>query len=280
MATKKKESTALTTIESAGALANVDFGEHAGAGTKNMTGADQAIPFMSLLQALSKVVADPSMKVEGAQPGMIMDSVSKQLYDGEKGIVFLPCNTARVYVAWKGEPGSGTVAGRYAPNDSVVKTAARKFAFNEMQDPEGNRLVETFYVIGMILNEDLQPQGMGIISFTSTKIKAYKESIGVLRTLPGDAPLYAFPLRITTKPETRPKGTSFNFVIRPLGYEGNVFKDGVAGSVILPASEAGQVLYPLAKGLAEDFDNGAANIAYDTEGSHGGDGGASEDEPY
>lgn len=276
MATKK---TALTTIADAGALAAVDFGDHAGAGTKNMTGADQAIPFLSLLQALSKVISDPSMAVKGAKPGMIMDSVSKQLFAGETGIVFLPCNTARVYVAWKGEPGSGTVAGRYAPSDPVVKTAARKFAFNEMQDPDGNRLVETFYVIGMVLGDDLVPTGMGIISFTSTKIKAYKESIGVLRTLPGDAPLYAFPLRITTRPETRPKGTSFNFVVRPLGYDGNVFKDGVAGSVILPASDAGKALYPLAKQLADDFDNGAANIAYDTEGSHGG-GDASENEPY
>lgn len=281
MATKKSnESKALTTIEDAGALASIDFGEHAGAGTQNMTGADQAIPFLSLLQALSKVISDPSQKVDGAQAGMIMDSVSKQLYDGDTGIVFLPCNTQRVYVAWKGEPGSGTVAGRFAPNDPVVKAAARKFAFNEMQDPEGNRLVETFYVIGMVLDDSLVPQSMGIISFTSTKIKAYKESIGVLRTLPGDAPLYAFPLRITSRPETRPKGTSYNFVVRPLGYEGNVFKEGVAGSVILPQSEAGQALYPLARALADDFDNGAANIAYDTEGSHGGDGASSEDEPY
>jgi hypothetical protein len=280
MATKKEESTALTTITNAGALANIDFGDHAGAGTKNMTGADQAIPFLSLLQALSKVISDPSQKVKGAEAGMIMDSVSKQLYDGTEGVTFLPCNTARVYVAWKGEPGSGSVAGRYAPNDPLVKTAGRKFAFNEMKDPDGNRLVETFYVIGMVLGDDMVPTGMGIISFTSTKIKAYKESIGVLRTLPGNAPLYAFPLRLTSRPETRPKGTSYNFVIKPLGYDGNVFKDGVPASVILPASEAGQMLYPLAKALADDFDNGAANIAYDTEGSHGGDGADSENEPY
>ncbi len=275
-----KKATALTTVADAGALANINFGEHAGVGTQNMTGADQAIPFMSLLQALSKVIADPTQKVEGAQPGMIMDSVSKQLFEGETGINFLPCNTKRVYVAWKGEPGSGTVVGRYGPSDPVVKTAARKFAFNEMEDPDGNRLVETFYVIGIVIGTDLTPQSMGIISFTSTKIKAYKESIGVLRTLPGDAPLYAFPLTITTRPETRPKGTSFNFVVKPLGYDGNVFKDGVAGSVILPTSEAGAILYPLAKQLSIDFDNGAANIAYDTEGSHGGDGATSENEHF
>ena len=279
MATKGKQ-TALTTIKEPGALAAIDFGEHAGAGTKNMTSADQAIPFLSLLQALSKVISDPTKKVKGAEPGMLMDSVSKQLYAGDQGVVFIPCNTARVYVAWKGEPGSGSIAGRYGPSDEVVKVASRKFAFNELEDPDGNRLVETFYVIGLLTSADdlAKPTGMTIISFTSTKIRAYKESIGEIRKIPGDAPLYAFPLHITTVAETRPKGTSFNFRVMPLGYDGNVFKDGVAASVILPDSDVAKVIYPLAKALADDFDSGAANIAYDTEGT--GDGGASESEPY
>ena len=276
------EAQALTTIESAGALANIDFGDHAGVGTENMTAADQAIPFLLVLQALSKVISDPTMSVEGARPGMIMDSVSKECFDGASGVTFLPCNTRREYVAWKGDPGSGTVVGRFSPSDPMVKNAARKFAFNEMQDPDGNRLVETFYIIGMLLDDNLVPTGMALIPFTSTKIKSYKESIGVLRTLPGNAPLYAFPLTVTTKAETRTKGTSYNFVLRPLGgTAGGTFKDGIANSVILPNSEAGQMLYPLAKALADDYDAGTANIASDTEGAHGGDtSGNSETEPY
>lgn len=273
---KKKDAVATVDI---GSLANIDFGEHADAGKKNMTGADQAVPFLSLLQALSKVIADPTKKVDGAAPGMIMDSVSKELYNGEEGLIFLPCNTRRVYVEWQGEPGSGTVAGRFAPNDPIVKEAARKFAFNEMKAPSGNRLVETFYVVGMVLSEDMTPTSYGIISFTSTKIKSYKESIGVLRTIP-NAPLYAFPLHITTKAETRPKGTSFNFVVMPKGYVGNVFKEGLGKSIILPDSDMAQILYPLAKQIADDFDSDSLNIAYETEGSHGGDGADSENEPY
>jgi hypothetical protein len=280
MATKKATK-ALTTIADAGALATVDFGEHAGTGTKNMTSADQAIPFLSLLQALSKVISDPSKKVEGAEPGMLMDSVSKQLYDGTEGVVFIPCNTARVYVAWRGEPGSGTIVGKFSPSDEVVKAAARRFAFNEMVTPDGDRLIETFYVIGFLTSAEslAEPTGMAIISFTSTKIKAYKESIGEIRKIPGDAPLYAFPLRITSVVNPAAKGTSFNFRLMPLGYDGNVFKDGIAASVILPASDVAKVIYPLGKALADDFDNGVANIAFDTEGAgEGGTGG--ENEPY
>lgn len=280
---KKKEDEALVTIPDAGALAALDFGEHAGEGKKNMTSADQAIPFLSVLQALSKVISDPTKKIKGAEAGMIMDSVSKQLYDGEEGVIFVPCNTARVFVEWQGEPGSGTVVGRFGPSDPVVKAAEKKFSFNKLQTPRGNRLVETFYVIGMVLpsSDALVPSGFAVVSFTSTKIKPYKESIGVLRTLPGNAPLYAFKLRLRTKAETRPKGTSYNLVIMPDGYEGNVFKDGVMAGLIKPDSEQAASIYKLAKQLAQDFDNGAANIAYDTEGSHGGDGAdGGETEPY
>lgn len=280
MANKKTEGTALTTIDNVNALASIDFGQDAGAGMQNMSGADQAIPFLSLLQALSKVVSDPTQKVEGAEPGMIIDSVTKKLYNGKEGIIFLPCNTRREFVAWKGDPGSGQVVGRHTPSSSVVKTAERKYAFNELKDPDGNRLVETFYVIGLVLDENLVPETMGLISFTSTKITAYKKSFGQLRTLVGSPPIFAFPMRITTKAETRTKGTSYNFVVMPLGYEGNEFKEGLALSAILPGSPAAAELYPIARQLAADYDNETANVAYDTEGSHEGGGSASEDEPY
>lgn len=287
MATKKKPeeepTQALTTVDDVRALANVDFGDDAGGGQSNMGAADQAIPFLSILQALSKVIADPTKKVEGAQPGMIMDSVSKRLYntaDGE-GITFLPCNSSgQVFVEWKGEPGSGTPVGRFLPNDPVVLAAQRKYAFNELKTEAGNRLVETFYVAGYILDDDLQPIGAGIISFKSTSIKPYKESIGELYKIPGGAPLYAFPLVITTQPETRPKGTAFNYVIKPRGYDGNVFLDGVPGCFIHPQSEEGQRLYPLGRKLSADIDSGTANIHTEGEGAHGGDGASTEDEPY
>jgi hypothetical protein len=277
----EKKSTEVAVIPNAGALANIDFGEHAGGGKQNMTSADQAIPFLSVLQALSKVISDPGQKVEGAQPGMIMDSVTKELYSGEDGVVVVPCNTARVFVEWEGDPGSGKVVNRFSPSDPVVTAAKAKHAFGQEQTPAGNRLVETFYIVAMILadSEATVPSGFALIPFTSTKIKPYKESIGVIHTLIGDPPLYAFRLRFRTRPETRPKGTSFNFVIMPDGYEGNAFKEGIMAGFMAPDSPQGQALYPLAKQLAEDFDNGILNIAYDTEGAGGG-GGDSEDEPY
>lgn len=281
MASKKTESTALANIESPGALANIDFGEHAGGGKANMTSEDQKIPYLFVLQALSKVVSDPSKKVAGAESGMLFDSVSKELYDGQEGIIIVPCSTRQLWVEWQGAPGSGTVVNRFSPQDPVVVEARRKFGFNEEKTAAGNSLVQTFYVIGMILptSDATVPSGAVLIPFSSTKITPYQESIGVMRTLLGKAPLYAFRLRVRTKSETRPKGTYFNFSLMPDGYDGNVFKDGIMASFMAPDTEQAQILYPLAKVLADDFDAGTANIAYDTEsGASTGD--AVETEPY
>lgn len=288
MATKKKtEDTALQVVN-AGALAEFNFEGHEGAGKEQMTAADQAIPFLSVLQALSKAVSDPTKKVAGAAPGMIMDSVTKELYSGDEGILIVPVTTARVYVEWQGEPGSGTVVGRHAPSDPMVVKAKREGSFGKEVSPAGNRLVETFYVLCMILDnaDDAVPSGFALFPFTSTKIGKYKESFGVIHGMPDFAgkPLYMHRLRITTQAETRPKGTSFNVTVRPEGAPADMpFKDGVLlrSALILPdGSDQATGIYKLGKQLAEDFANGALNIAYDTEGAHGGDAGSSEDEPY
>lgn len=280
--TKKKDAVAV--IPDATAIEAMDFGEHEGVGTEQMTTADQAMPFLQVLQGLSKAVVDPTQKVEGAQPGMFMNSVTKELTAGDEGVIFVPCSTSRMFIEWEGKPGQGKVVGRHEASDPMVKAALKKHAFGKWQSPAGNRLVETFYLVGMVLENstDIAPSGMALLPITSTKIKSYKESIGVFRTLPHlrKAPLYALRLRLTTKAETRPDGTSFNIRIMPDGYGGDSFKEGVNGCIIPFASEQGAALYPLGKQLADDFRTGDAKVDYDGADNAGSETGGSEDEPY
>ena len=43
--------------------------------------------------------------VDGAEPGHIFDNVSRQVYDGEKGIMVVPVTYRGTYIEWKPDRG-------------------------------------------------------------------------------------------------------------------------------------------------------------------------------
>ena len=72
----------VTTKTNAGALATNIFEADAGAGSQNMTQEDLALPFLKVLGQLSPEINKQNAKfINGADPGMIVYSVTKELYD-------------------------------------------------------------------------------------------------------------------------------------------------------------------------------------------------------
>ena len=83
-----------------GALAINMFEADADKGAQNITQEDLALPFLKVLMPLSPEVNKRDGKyVEGAEPGMIFNSVTKELFDGAKGINILPCHYLKQYVS-------------------------------------------------------------------------------------------------------------------------------------------------------------------------------------
>jgi hypothetical protein len=67
------------------------FEEDANTSFSNMGSEDFALPFLRVLGQLSPETNKRDAKyVEGAEPGMIFNTVTKQLYDGEKGVNVIP----------------------------------------------------------------------------------------------------------------------------------------------------------------------------------------------
>ena len=72
----------VTTKTNAGALATNIFEADAGAGSQNMTQEDLALPFLKVLGQLSPEINKQNAKfINGAEPGMIVNSVTKELHD-------------------------------------------------------------------------------------------------------------------------------------------------------------------------------------------------------
>ena len=94
------------------ALASM-FEEDANTGLDNMGTEDMALPFLRILAQLSPEVNKRDAKyIEGAEAGMILNTVTKQVYDGEEGINIVPCYYKREYIEWsdRGEGSSAPVA--------------------------------------------------------------------------------------------------------------------------------------------------------------------------
>ena len=81
--------------------AKIDFISDAGAGLENIDKDDLALPFLKLLQSGSDETKKKHANyVEGAEAGMFYNTVTKKLYDGEKGIEVIPCFYKLTYPEW------------------------------------------------------------------------------------------------------------------------------------------------------------------------------------
>ena len=129
----------------AGALATIDFEADAGKGMENITPDDLALPFLKILGQLSPEVNKRDGKyVEGAQPGMIFNSVTNELFDGEKVIHVIPCHYKLEYVEWRdrGKDGSGAPVNIYPGSSDIMTKTTRGSDFKDRLS-NGNYIEKT-----------------------------------------------------------------------------------------------------------------------------------------
>lgn len=199
-----------------------DYGDDVGAGFEGMGRESFAVPFLYLLQANSPIIAKGEN--EEAKAGMIMDTIDQSLYPAIKakdhpGILFVPCYHQHLFVEWKPIDAGGGFIGQYEPDSPVVLDAKNNVpTFGKLKLPNGNELVDTFYLYGNMVTEDgdCLPK---IIAFNSTKIKVYRQWMTRARSLriptPGGGkvipPLWAYVWRIQTVQQTKDAHTFYNF---------------------------------------------------------------------
>lgn len=272
MAIKKKQKTETAVAKTAagGAIVPYDYGSMAGKGMENITAADIQIPFLAILQSNSPEV-DGSVserKLEAASPGMFINTVTQQLTPGDTGFVFVPCATNHCYVEWiKRKQGGGYVRPLAINSPEVARAKAEAKAFNELEvkgaDGVVHDLVETFYCVGLVLDEDMvAPIGFAILAFKSKSIKPYKRGIADLYTFSRQVPLFSHRLRITTVPDRGAGGSFMNYAIAPaMGELGTELAERRIASMIAPTEENAELLQTGEK-LATEFLAGASNVNY------------------
>ena len=154
--------------KTAGLPANM-FEDDAAKGLGKIGQEDLALPFLKILGQLSPEVNKRDGKyVEGAEPGMIYNSVSGELYDGVKGINVIPCFYKLEYIEWKdrGEGLGAPIAIYDSSSDIMSKT--KPDANYKDRLPNGNYIEKTASHFVIVSGDS---PSTALISMKSTQLK-------------------------------------------------------------------------------------------------------------
>ena len=228
------------------------FEEDAAKGLGAIGQDDLALPFLKILGQLSPEVNKRDGKyVEGAEPGMIFNSVSGELYDGVKGLDVIPAFYKLEYIEWKdrGEGPGAPVAIYDSSSDIMSKT--KPDANYKDRLPNGNYIEKTASHFVIITGDS---PATALISMKSTQLKISRKWNSMMSgiKLKGKNGLYtpasfSHIYKLKTTQMSNDKGTWFGWEVSKVG----------------PITDAS--IYQQAKSFSESISKGAVKAKHGEE---------------
>ena len=208
--------------ENAGALSTNLFEADANAGSQNIAQEDLALPFLKVLGQLSPEINTRDAKyIKGTQPGMILNTVTGEYYDGEKGIQVLPVFYKRQYIEWqdRGESMGAPVAIHEVNSDLLSKVTRDKS--NKDRLPNGNYLENTASHFVVLLGKT---PTTALISMKATQLKVSRKWNSIMMGIKMQGknglftpPTYSHIYKLKTVQMSNDKGTWFGWDVSKVG---------------------------------------------------------------
>jgi hypothetical protein len=250
--TKKQETrtnNAVTEKVNAGALSVNMFEADANQGVDNLTQEDLALPFLKILGQLSPEVNKRDGKyVEGAEPGMIYNSVTGELFDGEKGIDVVPCHYKCEYIEWqdRGE-GSGAPVGIHPSSSDILSQTKRDASYKDRL-PNGNYIEKTASHFIVVLGKS---PSTALIAMKSTQLKISRKWNSMMASIKMKGKngmftpaFFSHVYKLKTTQMSNDKGTWFGWEVSKVG----------------PVQDA--AIYQQAKSFAEGVSKGDVKVKH------------------
>jgi hypothetical protein len=197
-----------------------DFEQDASSGFEGMSQDDFALPFLRLLTSTSPEVGE----MDGAMPGMVLNTVTGELYDGKKGIMVIPCAYVRQYIEWAPRgTGSGAPIAIYPATSDILSRTHREPGDNKDYLDNGNYIENTANHYVMVINADGMPEP-ALITMKSTQLKKSRKWNSMMMSvkLMGKngaytPPMYSQIYRLSTQAESNDKGKWYGWEIERVG---------------------------------------------------------------
>ena len=170
------------------------FEADAQAGFENVKTESLAPPILKLLQNGSSEAQKRNQNyIEGAEPGMFLNTVTKQLYDGDKGIQVIPCHYKLEYQEWADYgTGSGRPENIYPDTSDVLdKTTKGPDGKDRLQN--GNYILTVGQHFVIILGTKSSETAMISMSSSQGKVSRKWNSMMKSITLDGEQGPYTPP---------------------------------------------------------------------------------------
>jgi len=172
----------------------VMFEDDAHAGFENVKQGSLALPILKLLQNGSAEAQKRNQAyIEGAEPGMLLNTVTKKVYDGSKGIDVVPCHYKLEYQEWSD---FGTGSGRpeqIYPDTSDVLTKTTKDAMGKDRLPNGNYILTVGQHFVLISDNGSSETALISMSSSQGKISRKWNAMMMSITLNGKNGVYTPP---------------------------------------------------------------------------------------
>lgn len=239
----------------------VDLEADAGMGLSGIGTKDLMIPYFGILQALSPQLQKQQPEyIKGAEQGMLHNSASGQVYDGEKGVIVVLCDYTRRHTEWTlREKGGGFVADHGA-DDTVLLGTKRDDKGRDIT-PAGTQIVVSGDYPAIIVDEETGETTKVLISMSGTQLKKARKLNNLVDSwkLEGKngkftPAIFTRAYKFTTIPESNEKGSWYGFKIEPYKLTTQLFDD----------KEEGEALYLEAKAFSAQIRSGAAKVNRET----------------
>lgn len=233
-------------------LADLDMASltaDAGASVSDMTSDDIALPYLSILQALSPQVQPGKAEyIEGAVASMLFNSVSQDFYDGRKtGVLFVPCYYERKYVEWVDRDEGGGWVAEYDIDSDIMNFTRKDDKGKIRMKGSNNILVETAYHFGLYQDPESQIWTQCVTTLKSTGLRVNRRWNNELATtkIPGTEltqPRWLYPYQLTTWLESKKNNSWWQLKVE------RVETNGVPTPVSRAVYDKAKIFHNLAKG--------------------------------